>query len=67
MGHTCGGVLLGVRGEGVGALLLKPLDKAIADRDHIHAVILATAENHGGRATSLTAEVARHALAVRAP
>ena len=44
-----------VRGEGVGAVLLKPLAQAEADGDHIHAVILATAENHGGRATSLTA------------
>lgn len=44
-----------VRGEGVGAVLLKPLEQAEADGDHIHAVIMATAENHGGRATSLTA------------
>ncbi len=44
-----------VRGEGVGAVLLKSLEQAEADGDHIHAVILATAENHGGRATSLTA------------
>lgn len=44
-----------VRGEGVGTLLLKPLDKAIADGDPIHAVIKGSAENHGGRAHSLTA------------
>ncbi|MGA1825407.1 MAG: beta-ketoacyl synthase N-terminal-like domain-containing protein [bacterium] len=44
-----------VRGEGAGALLLKPLGKAIADGDHIYAVIKGTAENHGGHATSLTA------------
>ncbi|MGY2288359.1 SDR family NAD(P)-dependent oxidoreductase [Pseudomonas sp. SDO528_S397] len=44
-----------VRGEGAGAVLLKPLHKAIADGDTIHAVIRATAENHGGRASSLTA------------
>lgn len=44
-----------VRGEGVGTLLLKPLSKAIADRDPIHAVIKGSAENHGGRANSLTA------------
>jgi acyl transferase domain-containing protein/acyl-CoA synthetase (AMP-forming)/AMP-acid ligase II/acyl carrier protein/NADP-dependent 3-hydroxy acid dehydrogenase YdfG len=43
-----------VRGEGVGAIILKPLDKAIADRDHIYAVIKGTAENHGGRANTLT-------------
>ncbi len=44
-----------VRGEGVGALLLKPLDQALASGDTVRAVILATAVNHGGRAASLTA------------
>lgn len=44
-----------VRGEGVGALLLKPLDRALADGDTVRAVILATAAGHGGRAASLTA------------
>ncbi|MFH1762531.1 MAG: beta-ketoacyl synthase N-terminal-like domain-containing protein, partial [bacterium] len=44
-----------VRGEGIGAILLKPLEKAEADGDHIYAVIKATAVNHGGMATSLTA------------
>jgi len=44
-----------VRGEGVGAVLLKPLDQAEADGDHIYAVVLGTAENHGGHAASLTA------------
>ncbi|MCB0191358.1 MAG: SDR family NAD(P)-dependent oxidoreductase, partial [Anaerolineae bacterium] len=44
-----------VRAEGVGAIFLKPLAQAEADGDHIYAVIRATAENHGGRATSLTA------------
>ncbi|MBF0395442.1 MAG: SDR family NAD(P)-dependent oxidoreductase [Desulfobacterales bacterium] len=44
-----------VRGEGVGAVLLKPLRKAKADQDHIYAVIRAYSENHGGHATSLTA------------
>ncbi len=44
-----------VRGEGAGAILLKPLSKAIEDRDHIYAVIKGTAENHGGHANSLTA------------
>ncbi|WP_425264024.1 SDR family NAD(P)-dependent oxidoreductase [Streptomyces silaceus] len=38
-----------VPGEGVGAVLLKPLERAIADGDHIHGVIKATALNHGGR------------------
>ncbi|MCL9781788.1 SDR family NAD(P)-dependent oxidoreductase [Vibrio sp. S4M6] len=44
-----------VRGEGVGAVLIKPLSRAEADGDNIHAVIRATAENHGGRSSSLTA------------
>jgi polyketide synthase PksN len=44
-----------VRGEGSGAIFLKPLDKAEADNDHIYAVIKATSENHGGRVTMLTA------------
>jgi acyl transferase domain-containing protein/SAM-dependent methyltransferase len=44
-----------VRGEGVGSVLLKPLAQAEADHDHIYAVIRGSAENHGGRATSLTA------------
>jgi polyketide synthase PksN len=44
-----------VRGEGVGAVLLKKLDQAIRDGDHIYAVIRGSAVNHGGHATSLTA------------
>ncbi|WP_418132428.1 SDR family NAD(P)-dependent oxidoreductase [Variovorax sp. NFACC28] len=44
-----------VRGEGVGMLMLKPLSKAQADGDHIYGLILGSAENHGGRANSLTA------------
>jgi acyl transferase domain-containing protein/tryptophanase/NAD(P)-dependent dehydrogenase (short-subunit alcohol dehydrogenase family)/acyl carrier protein len=44
-----------VRGEGAGAILIKPLDRAEADGDHIYAVVRATAENHGGRVTTLTA------------
>jgi acyl transferase domain-containing protein/thioesterase domain-containing protein/SAM-dependent methyltransferase len=44
-----------VKGEGVGVVLLKPLAKAQADGDPIHAVILGSAANHGGRAHSLTA------------
>ncbi|AJP05474.1 peptide synthetase [Streptomyces cyaneogriseus subsp. noncyanogenus] len=38
-----------VPGEGVGAVLLKPLERAVADGDHIHGVIKGTALNHGGR------------------
>ena len=44
-----------VKGEGVGAILLKPLHKAIADGDAIHGVIKGSAVNHGGKAKSLTA------------
>lgn len=44
-----------VRGEGVGAVFLKPLDKAERDGDHIYAVIKGSAINHGGHANSLTA------------
>ncbi|OKP94478.1 non-ribosomal peptide synthetase [Paenibacillus sp. P32E] len=43
-----------VRGEGIAAVLLKPLAQAVADGDHIHGVICASAENHGGRTNSLT-------------
>lgn len=44
-----------VRGEGVGAVVLKPLARALADRDHIYAIIKGGAVNHGGRASSMTA------------
>nr|WP_025897202.1 SDR family NAD(P)-dependent oxidoreductase [Kordiimonas gwangyangensis] len=44
-----------VRSEGVAALYLKPLSRAQADGDRIMGRILATAVNHGGKATSLTA------------
>lgn len=43
-----------VRGEGVGILVLKRLDKAIEDHDEIHAVIKGTSVNHGGKVASLT-------------
>ncbi|BBB92538.1 MAG TPA: SDR family NAD(P)-dependent oxidoreductase [Methylomusa anaerophila] len=43
-----------VPGEGVGAVLLKPLARAIADRDHIYGVIKATAINHGGKTNGYT-------------
>ncbi|MGI4861280.1 MAG: SDR family NAD(P)-dependent oxidoreductase [Janthinobacterium lividum] len=48
-----------VRGEGVAALVLKPLRDAERDGDSILGVILGSAENHGGRANSLTAPNAR--------
>ncbi|MCX8131980.1 MAG: SDR family NAD(P)-dependent oxidoreductase [Clostridia bacterium] len=58
-----------VPGEGVGAVLLKPLNRAIADGDHIYAVIKGTAVNHDGKTYGYTvpnpvaqAEVIRKAL-----
>ncbi len=57
-------------GEGVGAVLLKPLAAALADGDRVHAVIKGTAVNHGGRTNGYTvpdpaaqAEVIADALA----
>ncbi|MFJ8148773.1 SDR family NAD(P)-dependent oxidoreductase [Streptomyces sp. NPDC096048] len=44
-----------VRGEGVGAVVLKRLSAALADGDTVHGVVLGTAVNHGGRGHSLTA------------
>ncbi|MEE1281526.1 MAG: SDR family NAD(P)-dependent oxidoreductase, partial [Acutalibacteraceae bacterium] len=43
-----------VPGEGVGAVMLKPLKKAVADGDQIYGVIKATAVNHGGKTSSFT-------------
>ncbi|PEO82731.1 hypothetical protein CN558_22205 [Bacillus wiedmannii] len=43
-----------VRAEGAGAILLKPLSKAVADKDHIYAVVRGCTINHGGRVNSLT-------------
>jgi acyl transferase domain-containing protein len=37
-----------VGGSGVAAVLLKPLDRAISDRDTVHAVILGSAVNNDG-------------------
>ena len=43
-----------VPGEGVGCVLLKPLSRALADGDRIHALIRASAVNHGGRTNGYT-------------
>jgi acyl transferase domain-containing protein/acyl carrier protein len=43
-----------VRGEGAGAILLKPLSKAVEDGDHIYAIIKGSHVNHGGHVNSLT-------------
>jgi acyl transferase domain-containing protein/NAD(P)-dependent dehydrogenase (short-subunit alcohol dehydrogenase family)/acyl carrier protein/SAM-dependent methyltransferase len=48
-----------VRGEGVGAIVLKPLSRALADGDPVHGVIRGIGVAHGGRAHSLTAPNAR--------
>ncbi|MBB6023619.1 acyl transferase domain-containing protein/acyl carrier protein [Paenibacillus sp. JGP012] len=43
-----------VPGEGVGAVLLKPLSRAVADGDHIYGVIRGSALNHGGKTNGYT-------------
>jgi len=43
-----------VPGEGVAAVLLKPLEKAVRDQDHIRAVIRGTAVNHDGKTHGYT-------------
>ncbi len=44
-----------VRGEGLGVVVLKPLSRALADGDPIHAVIRGSAINQDGRTNGLTA------------
>ncbi|MBR8740351.1 SDR family NAD(P)-dependent oxidoreductase [Nocardiopsis sp. MG754419] len=44
-----------VRSEGVAVVLLKPLAQALRDGDAVWGVVRGSAENHGGRAGSLTA------------
>src|SRR5699024_7665804 len=43
-----------VPGEGAGALVLKPLERARADGDHVFGLIAGTAVNHGGRTSGFT-------------
>ncbi|MFE9943688.1 SDR family NAD(P)-dependent oxidoreductase [Bacillus velezensis] len=43
-----------VPGEGVGAVILKPLKDAIRDNDTVYAVIKGTAINHGGKTNGYT-------------
>ncbi|MDQ0115571.1 SDR family NAD(P)-dependent oxidoreductase [Paenibacillus harenae] len=43
-----------VPGEGAGAVLLKPLDKALQDGDRIYAVVEATAVNNDGTTMGIT-------------
>lgn len=46
-----------VRGEGAGALLLKPLERARKDRDHIYGVIKGAAVRHQGRSKSIVSPI----------
>lgn len=43
-----------VPAEGVGSVYLKPLSRAIKDRDHIYGVIKGSAINHGGNTKAFT-------------
>jgi len=44
-----------VRGEGIGAVVLKPLNMALSGSDYIYGIVKGIAENHGGHTSSLTA------------
>ncbi len=44
-----------VRGEGGAVVVLKPLSRALADRDHIYATIRGSAVNQDGRTNGLSA------------
>src|SRR5262249_31003823 len=57
-----------VPGEGVGAVLLKPFARAVADGDRIHAIIRGTAINHDGKTNGYTvpSPVAQGSLVVAA-
>ncbi len=44
-----------VAGEGIGVVLLQPLEQAIADRSHIYGVINGSAVNHGGKGNAIFA------------
>lgn len=44
-----------VRSEGAGAVVLKPLARALADGDHVYAVVLGCAVNNDGKTNGLTA------------
>jgi acyl transferase domain-containing protein len=43
------------RGEGVGLVLLKPLDAALRDKNDIYAIVRGTAVNHDGRTNGIAA------------
>jgi acyl transferase domain-containing protein/SAM-dependent methyltransferase/acyl carrier protein len=44
-----------VPGEGVGIVVLKPLDTAVQERDHIYGVIIGSGMNQDGRSNGITA------------
>ncbi|MCG8337864.1 MAG: type I polyketide synthase, partial [Proteobacteria bacterium] len=44
-----------IPGEGVGSMLLKPLEKAIEDQDQIYGVVAASAFDHSGRSNGYSA------------
>ncbi len=48
-----------VPGEGIGAVLLKPLAKAVADGDQIHGILKGSAIGHGGHSSTITAPSVR--------
>ncbi|MEU7634231.1 acyltransferase domain-containing protein [Nocardia sp. NPDC049220] len=43
------------RGEGAGMIVMKPLDRALADGDPVHAILRGSAVNHDGFTNGLTA------------
>ncbi|MBM0279817.1 polyketide synthase dehydratase domain-containing protein [Micromonospora sp. STR1s_6] len=44
-----------VPGEGVGVVVLKRLDTALGDRDHVHAVVVGSGLNQDGQTNGITA------------
>ena len=50
--HRANGI---VRSEGAGVVVLKPLERALADGDRVYAVVAGSAVNHDGRTNGLTA------------
>ena len=47
-----------VRSEGYGALIVKPLSKALMDKDHVYAVVRGSAISANGFSKSLTMPLA---------